>query len=97
MSRNSYLFAYDISDKTRLRRIYRKAMGFGDPIQLSIFFCDLTKSEFLIFQDEIRKIVNSVEDSVIFINMGPSQHNNSKKIISIGRSPDFGSSSALII
>ena len=43
--RNRHIVAYDVSDPARLRRVHRKMNGFGDPLQYSVFACDLSAKE----------------------------------------------------
>jgi len=40
--RRVYLVCYDVSDAKRLRRTHKKMCGFGDPVQYSIFRCELS-------------------------------------------------------
>jgi CRISPR-associated protein Cas2 len=39
---NIYLVCYDVADPKRLRKVYRTMRGFGDPLQYSIFRCELS-------------------------------------------------------
>jgi CRISPR-associated endonuclease Cas2 len=43
--RNVYLVAYDVADPKRLRRTYQTMLGHGDPVQYSIFYCELSPME----------------------------------------------------
>ncbi|MDD4792699.1 MAG: CRISPR-associated endonuclease Cas2, partial [Firmicutes bacterium] len=40
--RRRFIVCYDISDPKRLRKMYRTMRGFGDPLQKSVFTCDLS-------------------------------------------------------
>ena len=42
--RRRFIVCYDISDPKRLRKMFRK-IGFGDPLQKSMFTCDLSIKE----------------------------------------------------
>jgi CRISPR-associated protein Cas2 len=40
-----YVVTYDISDKKRLRKVFRLMRGYGDHLQLSVFRCELSGVE----------------------------------------------------
>ncbi len=71
--RNSYVVCYDIADPKRWRTIYKLFMGVGDPVQYSVFRCELSKSEKIILEEKILPAMNQREDRVMFINLGPSR------------------------
>lgn len=70
--RNSFVVCYDIADPKRWRSIYKLFMGVGDPVQYSVFRCELSKSEKIILEGKIIPVMNQREDRVMFINLGPS-------------------------
>jgi CRISPR-associated protein Cas2 len=39
--RRRYIVAYDIADPKRLRATHKALTGVGDPLQESVFLCDL--------------------------------------------------------
>lgn len=69
--RHRYLVAYDVSDPKRLKRIYKKMCGFGDPLQLSVFQCALSGVEWVLMKEAILRIINQVEDRVMIVDIGP--------------------------
>lgn len=69
--RHRYLVAYDISEPRRLRRVYRKMCGFGEPLQYSVFQCALSDAEVLLMKDELGRIINHAEDRILFADLGP--------------------------
>lgn len=70
MARRRYLVAYDIRDPHRLRKIHTAMKGFGDPLQYSVFLCDLDPSERVVMRSELRRIMNEREDSVAIVDLG---------------------------
>lgn len=68
--RRRYLVAYDIREPNRLRRIHAAMKGFGDPMQYSVFLCDLDASERVVMRSELRGIMNEREDSVAIVDLG---------------------------
>jgi CRISPR-associated protein Cas2 len=71
MMRHRYLVAYDVSDPKRLRRIYKKMYGFGEPLQYSVFQCALSDVELTLMRDAIGAIINHGEDRVMIVDIGP--------------------------
>lgn len=70
-TRHRYIVAYDIADDRRLRRMYRTMRGFGDPVQLSVFRCDLSPREYVLFEIEVMNVVNLKQDRVVVADLGP--------------------------
>ncbi|MBI2265392.1 MAG: CRISPR-associated endonuclease Cas2 [Armatimonadetes bacterium] len=71
--RQRYIVAYDVSDPKRLREIFKKMRGFGDPVQYSVFQCDLSTVEKILMISEVSKIINHSVDQVIIIDIGPAE------------------------
>jgi CRISPR-associated protein Cas2 len=66
-----YLLAYDIREPRRLRHVHSLAMDFGEPLQYSVFVCDLTPMELLDLKAELLERMNVSEDSVGIFDLGP--------------------------
>lgn len=71
MSRHRYIVSYDVREPTRLRRTHRAILGFGDPLQYSVFVCDLSATELVSLEIELRKILRLSEDSLLLVDLGP--------------------------
>ncbi|GBD31901.1 CRISPR-associated endoribonuclease Cas2 [bacterium HR33] len=71
--RHRYLVAYDVSDPRRLRLVHRKLLGFGDPLQYSVFQCDLSDVEKLRMVEAVSEIINHREDRVLIVDVGPTE------------------------
>ena len=69
--RNRFIVAYDISDAKRLRRVFKKMNGFGEPLQYSVFACDLSRKERVLLEEALTEIINLKEDRVLIIDTGP--------------------------
>lgn len=72
-----YLACYDISDEKRLYRVHKKMLGFGDPLQYSVFVCSLSKTEKLIMISEVRKLINEEQDRFLLVCLGPERDDTS--------------------
>ena len=69
--RNAFLIAYDIADPKRWRQVYRIMCGAGDPLQYSVFRCELTAVELHQVQDALLSEFNLAEDRVMVVDLGP--------------------------
>lgn len=70
--RNVYLISYDIADPKRLRKVYQKMCGHGDPMQYSVFRCELSAIERQVLQEDLWPILNLKEDRVMLVDLGPA-------------------------
>ena len=83
--RNRYLVAYDIRDSDRLKSIHQKMIGFGEPIQYSVFICDLSPGELITMKMKLLELINLNEDSLIVVDLGVAKGSGAKKIDCIGK------------
>lgn len=65
-----YLVAYDIRHPRRLRRVHRVAMDHGEPLQYSIFVCDLTATELIALKRALLEEMKTTEDSISIFDLG---------------------------
>jgi CRISPR-associated protein Cas2 len=72
MSRSRYYVCYDVSDAKRLRRVFRIMNGFGEPLQYSVFACDLSTKERVLLEAALIEAINVREDRVLLIDIGPT-------------------------
>lgn len=70
MARRRYLVAYDIREPERLRVIHACMKGYGDPLQYSVFLCDLDGMEHLDMVGDLRAIMHEGEDSIAIVDLG---------------------------
>jgi CRISPR-associated protein Cas2 len=70
--RRRFVVCYDISDPKRLTKVFHKMKGFGDPLQKSVFTCDLSPAEKVMMISAMTDIMNMKEDSIIIIDTGPT-------------------------
>lgn len=69
--RTRFLLTYDIREPGRLRRVHKLAKAWGDPLQYSVFVCDLTRAELIQMRAELIELMALDEDSVSFFDLGP--------------------------
>ncbi|MEM4058645.1 MAG: CRISPR-associated endonuclease Cas2 [Thermoplasmata archaeon] len=82
--RNRYIVTYDISDEKRLRKIFNIMRGFGNPIQYSVFICELSEKEKAILESLLIEIIHAKEDRIMIINIGLLDSNPEKRIEFLG-------------
>ena len=95
--RNRYLVAYDVVEPKRLRATYRKLRGFGDPVQYSVFLCDLSAKERVLLNDALGKVVNQREDRVLIVDLGPVDGRGQECIATLGPAKPPGSPVAIVV
>jgi len=95
--RNQYLVSYDVSDAKRLRTMYKKMCGFGDPIQYSVFLCPLSGKEKVLLVDKVREIIHHQEDRVMIIDLGPVDGRGKECISFIGLRREMQESGAIVV
>ena len=69
--RRHYLISYDISDEVRLRRVHGTVRDFAEPVQYSVFRCELSKVELQILRERLWPILHLGEDRVMIADLGP--------------------------
>jgi len=65
-----YLVAYDIRHPRRLRRVHRVASDHGEPLQYSVFVCDLTRTELIALKRALLAAIKTTEDSIGIFDLG---------------------------
>ncbi len=60
------IFAYDIASPKRLIKVLKKSRAYLYRVQNSVFEGNLTKAQFRDFKNEIIKLINEEEDSLLF-------------------------------
>jgi CRISPR-associated protein Cas2 len=83
--RNQYLATYDIAGDKRLRRVFRCLNGYGDPIQYSVFFRDLSPQEPVLLLADLTEIIHQQEDEMLIVNLGLIDGRGSEVVESLRR------------
>jgi CRISPR-associated protein Cas2 len=65
-----YLVTYDIRHPRRLRRVHRVATDHGEPLQYSVFVCDLTAVELVALKRALLAEIKTTEDSIGIFDLG---------------------------
>ncbi len=95
--RANYLVTYDIKDEKRLRKVYIKMRGFGEPIQYSVFICRLSLIEKMLMISNLLPIIKPQEDSIMVVNLGNTLEAEWSKIEFIGVKRELDTMGRLVI
>lgn len=83
--RHRYLVCYDIADPKRLRAVFKKMHGFGDPIQFSVFKCDLSAAERVLMVGALQEIINVQQDRVMIVRLGLVDEGRDDRVQFLGK------------
>lgn len=73
MARRRYLVAYDVRHPVRLRKVFKTVKGYGEPLQYSVFLCDLDGMEKTRLVGDISSVMKHTEDSVAIVDLGEAK------------------------
>ncbi len=82
--RTTYIVTYDVCDPKRLRKAFKVCKAYGTHLQLSVFECDLSAADLVKLKGELNEIINSAEDQVLFVELGPTNTRGQRVIGSLG-------------
>ena len=85
MSQHAFIVAYDIADPKRLREVAKTMVGHGERVQLSVFYCVLTREQRELLLSHLTGIIHHAEDRVVLIDLGPADGLAQRRIRHIGR------------
>lgn len=91
-----YLLAYDVRHPRRLRRVHKVAKAFGEPLQYSVFVCDLTRAELFALKARLLDEMNSGEDSIGIFDLGPAGGRGLKCVEFLGTRRDLPTDEAAV-
>lgn len=85
MSRQHYLISYDIANPKRLRYVARIMEGYGYRVQFSVFQCPLDDLRLEQLKADIIPVINSDEDQVLIVCLGPESEQTFQRFDYVGR------------
>ena len=92
-----YLVCYDVCDPRRLERTHKKLRGFGQPVQYSVFVCDLSPSGRVLLEAALTAILNLREDRVLIVDTGPTDGRGRECFTTLGRPTALPSRGATVV
>lgn len=97
MARQRYLVGYDICESKRLRNVHKVMCGYGDPLQYSVFVCDLDGVELLGMRQDLAAIIHHNEDSILIVDLGPARTRGEECFTFMGVQPLLPTGEAEIV
>lgn len=82
--RTTYIVTYDVRNDKRLRKTFKICKAYGTHLQLSVFECDLNETDYVKLKYELNEVINSKEDQVLFIELGPTASRGGRVIEALG-------------
>ncbi len=86
--RRHYVVTYDISDDKRRNVVFKTLHGFGDHVQYSVFFCELSDAEFVDLRGRLRSAINHSEDQVLLVDIGTATRPLESGLAVVGKGYD---------
>jgi CRISPR-associated protein Cas2 len=71
MQRNLYLVSYDICHPRRLARALKTVRAYATGGQKSVHECWLEPGELAVLKRDLEAVINTGEDSVLFVRLDP--------------------------
>ena len=93
------LITYDVSTqsaagKSRLRKVAKECVNYGQRVQNSVFECVLDSSQLLIVKDKLLSMIDPKQDSLRFYNLGNKYQ---RKVEHFGVKASYGAEGTLIV
>ncbi len=95
--RHRYVVCYDVADPQRLVRTHKKMKGFGQPVQYSVFVCDLSPSARVRLEQVLTEVLNLKEDRVLIVDTGPTDGRGQDCFTILGRSTTLPSRGPVVV
>ena len=71
-------------------------LGYEDPIQYSVFVCDLSNTELVYMRQDLTSLLNLNADRVLVVDLGPVESSD-KRVIPMGAPLHAGRESSIVI
>ena len=95
--RHLVLVCYDIRDPKRLRHVHIRMKGFGEPLQFSVFLCDLDERGMLLLRATLEEEMNLEQDRAIIVNLGPVDGTAKERLSFLGEAVPLPAHQARIV
>ena len=84
----------DAAGKSRLRKVAKECVNYGQRVQNSVFECILDSSQLLLLKDRLVSLINEKEDSLRFYYLG---NNYQAKVEHFGSKASYEAEGILMI
>lgn len=79
------LVSYDVRDRKRLHHVNVRMKGFGEPLQYSVFLCNLDERGLLLLRATLEEEMNLIEDRAVIANLGPVDGTSKDRLVFVGQ------------
>lgn len=84
-ARRRYIVTYDIAEDRRRAKVHKAMLDFGDPVQYSVFICELDDRERICLNARLAALIDHRADQVLTVDLGPASREVDMVVHSIGR------------
>ncbi|CAB0577785.1 CRISPR-associated endoribonuclease Cas2 [Corynebacterium diphtheriae] len=91
------LICYDIPNDNRRTHVAKILGKYGDRIQYSVFVVDISPAQLIRLKMEANKIIDRVEDSLLFCDLGVLANLDDKRFSYLGQPRDITPSDIIVI
>jgi CRISPR-associated protein Cas2 len=70
--------------------------GYGEPVQYSVFVCDLNDKEIILMKEDLGNVLNLAEDRILIINTGSADKSN-EHIFTMGMQLEIQKKASIVI
>jgi len=93
------LITYDVSTvdaagRTRLRRVAKRCVDYGQRVQNSVFECLVDETQYRVLKHELEQLIDPLKDSIRFYNLGNKYH---RRIEHIGVKESYEADGILMV
>lgn len=93
------LVTYDVdttgkSGQSRLRRVAKACVDYGQRVQNSVFECELTEVQYCLLKERIQEIIDKDTDSVRFYHLNRSEN---RRVEVLGKETAYKVDGAIIL
>ncbi len=85
--RRTTLVCYDIRNPKRLRQVHKTMKAHGEPLQYSVFLCELDRMQRENLLARLQPQIDSTVDCVLLIDLGAITGRMSERIQHLGKRP----------
>jgi CRISPR-associated protein Cas2 len=94
---NLFLVTYDIMDPKRWQKVHRTMKGFGEPLQYSVFACELSDAQRVRMVTALEELIRTDQDRVIIVDLGPAKGKATDRVTFLGQQEPLPERTATIV
>lgn len=92
-----WFVCYDVCSPPRLRKVHKKMKSYGQPLQYSVFACDLSPREKRQLVAALQQVIDEDEDSIMLVDLGRADSHAGAAIEFLGERREMARSRQIVI